>query len=193
MEISRYEFGEGDLTARLITSYNFQVFDLIFKYEKVELESNGFSVFVEPDFIKNIYSLQSRKMIDENIILPILKIDKKDYNPIFGINNGAEKINFDKNNSLDVYEVVGTYGIGNYVRKTKIFEVQKHYSLFEKISINNQYSDIDDDMYLFILNQWDYLKQQKAIKPHMHFSVVDEKTLIHFNNILKIGTYEARK
>ena len=91
--------------------------------------------------------------------------------------------------SLDVLEYQGESGTGHiYYRISKIYNLQKVYDFYENIK---QYKDLDYEMFLFLDAQYDFLKQQKAIKKHMTFYNLDNKSVEHFINILKKQKHEA--
>ena len=160
MKINKFVLGKGELSKRVICSYDFEVFDFTFLYDLEEHFFEGLSyAFLEPEFIKNISFVESRRKIDKEIISKILNISN--YNKINVLPNGKNPEFFNEK-SLDVLEYQGESGTGHiYYRISKIYNLQKVYDFYENIK---QYKDLDYEMFLFLDAQYDFLKQQKQLK-----------------------------
>lgn len=179
MKINKFLIGEGEKSKRVLTSYNFEVFDFTFFYNDEVINYEGFEYFLEPDFIKNLDLIQGRKNIDKFFISKILGIEK--LNCVKTLNLCHELPKF-KNDTLTVLEWQGENNTGAcYYRETKIFELQKVYDLFESIS---KYQTEDFKLFEFLNSQWEFLKEQKAIKYNMNYHEIDNNSLEHFINIL---------
>ena len=179
MKINKFLIGGGDKSKRVLASLNFEVFDFTFLYNDEVINHDGFEYFIEPDFIKQLDLIQGRKNIDKFFISKITGM--QNFNEVKTLNLCHELPKF-KNDTLTVLELQGYNSTGSaYYRETKIFELQKVYDLFENIS---KYEKEDYVLFKFLDSQWEFLKEQKAIKKNMNYHNIDNNSLEHFINIL---------
>lgn len=179
MKINKFLIGSGEKSKRVLTSYNFEVFDFTFLYNDDVINHGGFEYFIEPDFIKQLDLIKGRKNIDKYFISKI--IGNECLNEVKTLNLCHELPKFN-NNTLTILELQGYNSTGSaYYRETKIFELQKVYDLFLELS---KYKNEDLMLFDFLNSQWEFLKEQKAIKNNMNYHMIDNNSLEHFINIL---------
>lgn len=196
MKIVRIKVGEGDQEEIMICSYNFQLFEIIFKYtyEEFPCDSSNYQCFwkMEPEIIKLLRSKEGYDFIDQHFIAPYLEIKFESMNRVryFQGTLGDSRYNFDIYKNANVYEVQKfNNSLGFYARSTSYMKLQNLYESFE--SMNKEQLALKSEVLMARLldSQFESLKEQKAVSKWSNIVYVDNKDsariLKNFNELIK--------